>query len=155
MTHKKSDFRIRKAEMHDAETLARNNCLMAKETENKNLDLNTVINGVKAVIKDPHKGFFLVATIKGEIVGQLLTTYDWSDWRNKHFLWIQSVYVPEPHRKQGIYSSLYHYLKDLATERKDVAGLRLYVEKNNETAQRTYERLGMHDPGYLMYETLV
>jgi GNAT superfamily N-acetyltransferase len=155
MTHKKSNFRIRKAEMQDAPTLAEFNRLMAKETENKELDLDTVTRGVKAVIKDPHKGFFLVATIKGEIVGQLMVTNEWSDWRNQYFLWIQSVYVKESHRKQGVYAALYHYLKEVATDRKDVAGIRLYVEKFNESAQRTYERLGMQDPGYKMYETLV
>jgi ribosomal protein S18 acetylase RimI-like enzyme len=90
----------------------------------------------------------------GEIVGQSMVTNEWSDWRNLNFLWIQSVYVPEPHRKLGIFSALYRHLEDIGRYRKDVAGLRLYVEKHNENAIRTYERLGMYKPGYEMYEVL-
>ena len=141
--------------MKDVRIIGQNNLLLAKETENLALDPDTVTRGVKAVIKDPHKGFFLVALIKDEIVGQLMVTNEWSDWRNKSFLWIQSVYVLRGYRKQGIFKSLYHYLKDIAQYRKDVAGLRLYVEKNNEPAQLTYQQLGMHNPGYHMYELLL
>ncbi|UCH97761.1 MAG: GNAT family N-acetyltransferase, partial [Candidatus Aminicenantes bacterium] len=121
---------IRKGELKDAETIAKFNVLMAKETESKELDFENVFRGVKAVIKDPHKGFYLVAVMKGEIVGQLMVTPEWSDWRNKNFLWIQSVYVPEAYRKQGIFSALYHHLKDIAHYKKKVAGLRLYVAVN-------------------------
>jgi GNAT superfamily N-acetyltransferase len=109
----------------------------------------------KAIIKDPHKGFYLAAEIKGQIIGQLMVTNEWSDWRNKYFLWIQSVYVQEDHRKKGILSALFHHLKEMASCGKDVAGLRLYVEKNNETAQTVYENLGMHKPGYDIYEVLL
>jgi ribosomal protein S18 acetylase RimI-like enzyme len=149
-----SKLTIRKAQYQDAATIARHNILLAKETENKDLDPDTALRGVKAVIKDPHKGFYLVAVMKGEIVGQLMVTNEWSDWRNLNFLWIQSVYVPKEHREQGIFRSLYRHLEDLARYRKDVAGLRLYVEQYNETAQETYERLGMHNPGYRMFEIL-
>ncbi len=146
---------IHKAEFRDVETLAKFNVQMAKETENKDLDLDTVILGAKAIIKDPHKGFYLVAELKGEMVGQAMVTYEWSDWRNQYFLWLQSVFVPESHRKQGIFTALYLHLVDLARYRKDIAGLRLYVEHNNLPAQQTYERMGMYNPGYRMYEVLL
>jgi len=149
------NIEIRKAGIKDAETLARFNVLMAKETENKDLDYETVFQGVKAIMKDAHKGFYLVAENKHEIVGQLMVTPEWSDWRNKNFLWIQSVYVPEAHRKQGIFSALYHHLKESAYLKKNVAGLRLYVEAHNQVAKTTYEDLGMTDPGYQMYEILL
>lgn len=146
---------IRKAEFRDVPTLGMFNVRMAKETEHRDLDLETVTLGVKAIIKDPHKGFYLVAELKGEVVGQAMVTYEWSDWRNQYFLWLQSVYVPESHRGQGIFTALYLHLVDQARYRKDIAGLRLYVEHNNLLAQQTYERLGMYNPGYRMYEVLL
>jgi len=145
---------IRKAELRDAGTVAKFNTLMAMETEHKELDPDTILRGVKAIIKDPHKGFYLVAESRGEVVGQLMVTPEWSDWRDKYFWWIQSVYVREDHRKRGIYTSLYEHLQDMAQYRKDVVGLRLYVEKQNEAAKATYERLGMFKSCYDLYEVL-
>jgi ribosomal protein S18 acetylase RimI-like enzyme len=150
----KMNIKIRKGELKDANAITRFNLMIAKETENKELDFETVLRGVKAVVKDPHKGFYLVGESKGEIVGQLMVTPEWSDWRNMNFLWIQSVYVREDLRKQGIFSALYHHLKDMARYKKNVAGLRLYVEVNNETGKKVYEALGMHKPGYDIYEAL-
>ena len=151
----KIKLNIRKAGLRDVETIARFNMLAAKETENMEVDPDTAVRGAKAIIKDPHKGFYLVAEMKGQIIGQLMATNEWNDWRNKYFLWVQSVYVQEDYRQKGIFSALFHHLKEMARYRKDVAGLRLYVEKNNETAQMVYESLGMHNPGYEIYEVLL
>lgn len=147
-------IKIRKAELRDVKIIAEFNARVAKETENKTLDPETALLGAKAIIKDPHKGFYLVAEMKGEIVGQLMVTNEWSDWRNKLFLWIQSVYVREDCRKQGIFSALFHYLKDMARYKKNVAGLRLYVEKSNDIAHKVYEELGMVIPSYDIYELI-
>lgn len=148
----KDALKIRKAELRDAETVARFNTLMAMETENLELDPKIALPGAKAIIKDPHKGFYLVGEIKGDIVGQLMVTYEWSDWRNKFFLWIESVYIRKEFRRRGIYAALYHYLTDLAKHKGNVAGLRLYVEVNNESAKAVYEQLGMVKLPYDMYE---
>jgi len=148
-------FNIRKAEMKDTAVIAEYNRRMAMETEGKELPEATALRGAKAIIKDPHKGFYLVAEKSCEIVGQLMVTKEWSDWRNKYFFWIQSVYIPDDHRRKGIYSALYRHLVELAKDRKDVAGIRLYVEKNNTSAQTTYEQLGMYKPAYDMYEVLL
>lgn len=149
------NIKIRKGELKDAKAIARFNIMMVSEAENKKLDFDTVLRGVKAVVKDPHKGFYLVAESKDEIVGQLMVTPEWSDCRNMYFLWIQRVYIREDLRKQGIFSALYHHLKDMAHYKKKFAGLRLYIEVNNETAKTVFEALGMHKPGYDMYEVLV
>lgn len=146
---------IRKAELRDAKTVAKFNASIAMETESMELDPDTALGGAKALIKDPHKGFYLVAETKGEIVGQLMVTNEWSDWRNQYFLWIQSVYVREDFRRKGIFSALYHHLNDLARYKKNVAGLRLYVEKNNETAKQVYEDIGMIKSHYEIYEVLL
>ena len=151
----KIKLNIRKAELRDVETIAKFNMLAEKETENMDVDPDTAVRGAKAIIKDPHKGFYLVAEMKGQIIGQLMVTNEWSDWRNKYFLWVQNVYVQEDYRQKGIFSALFHHLKEMARYRKDVAGLRLYVEKSNETAQMVYESLGMHKPGYDIYEVLL
>ncbi|HYP52850.1 MAG TPA: GNAT family N-acetyltransferase, partial [Pyrinomonadaceae bacterium] len=90
-----------------------------------------------------------------EIVGALMVTFEWSDWRNGLFWWIQSVYVRPDWRRRGVYRALYDFLKQLAAGpgyRGYVCGFRLYVEKRNVIAQQTYERLGMTETYYKMYE---
>jgi GNAT superfamily N-acetyltransferase len=125
---------------------------MAQETEGLELNIDRLQRGVKALFNDPFKGVYYVAEINGEIVGQLMITYEWSDWRNATFWWIQSVYVHPEFRKQGIFRFLYQHIEALAKQRGDVCGLRLYVEKENERAQKTYESLGMKSSHYQMME---
>jgi hypothetical protein len=151
----KDKIKIRKAELRDAVTIAKFNTILAKETENMELDSQTAVRGAKAIIKDPHKGFYLVAEMKGEIIGLLMVTNEWSDWRNKYFFWIQSLYVREDCIEKGILSSLLLHLKDIACYKKNVAGLRLYVEVSNKTAREAQEELGMYKAPYEMYEILL
>ena len=129
---------------------------MARETEQRNLDPSRVLAGVKALLNDPAKGIYFIveAQQNGEpvIAGQLLITYEWSDWRNGQFWWIQSVYVAEPFRSQGVFRSLFHHVHALAKKRKDVCGVRLYMDSHNQTARRAYERLGMKCTDYQVFE---
>ncbi len=148
----KDEIIVRKAGAKDMDAIIRYNIMMAKETEDMDLDYETVVRGVKAVMEDPHRGFYLVAEKGEEIVGQLMVTDEWSDWRNKYFLWLQSVYVRKDHRNQKVFSRLYHYLMDITKSRHDVAGFRLYVEKNNHLAKKVYEALGMSKSIYDIYE---
>lgn len=144
---------IRLAKTEDAAALVEFNQAMALETEGKQLAEKTLRSGVEAVLRDAGKGFYAVAgSADGEIVGGLLVTFEWSDWRNGWFWWIQSVYIVPSERGKKIYSALYKFVKDRAREREDVCGFRLYVERENERAQRVYERLGMEASHYLMYE---
>lgn len=146
---------IRRAEPKDVETVADFNVKMAEETEGRKLDRVTVLKGVKAAIDDPQKGFYLIAEkreVPAKLVGQLLVTFEWSDWRNKHFWWIQSVYVQREHRDQKVFSQLYRRVVKMAKQQKDVAGLRLYVEEHNELAKKVYEDLGMAKTFYEVYE---
>ena len=148
---------IRQAKTSDAGVIADFNARMARETERRRLKSNTVLAGVRNLLKDPAKGQYFVAEIEQNgkrcIAGQLLITYEWSDWRNGNFWWIQSVYVPKEFRGQGVFGALFQHVNGLARARKDVCGLRLYVEAENATAQRTYERLGMKPTHYKMFET--
>ena len=143
---------IRNAKLGDAETIAEFNSAMALETEDLALDPNRMRAGVEAVLADDSKAFYLVAEVDGSLVGQLMVTYEWSDWRNGVFWWVQSVYVRPGHRGQGVYKSLYAETQSRATAAGNVCGIRLYVEHENERAQRIYEHLGMKNTSYHLYE---
>ena len=147
-------MKIRKASIKDQAALVHFNQLMAMETENKKLDTNILTSGVNAVLSDANKGFYLVAeTDDQDIAGSLMVTLEWSDWRNSQFWWIQSVYVTPEYRRTGVYSALYNQVKHLAENSAGVCGYRLYVEKDNEVAQKTYQKLGMKPTYYDMYES--
>lgn len=143
---------IRLAESNDIPALAENHRAMALETENKTLDVETTIRGTRAVVHHPDKGFYLIAERTGRMVGQLLVTFEWSDWRNGTFWWIQSVYVVPEARRTGVYRALHDYVLLKAREAKDVCGIRLYVDKDNHTAQTTYKAMGMQAAHYDIYE---
>ena len=147
-----TDITIRPARADEAELLATWAEAMAWETEHKRLDPATVRRGVRGVFEQPGRGRYFMAERGGEVAGTLMVTYEWSDWRHGDWWWIQSVYVAPAHRRQGVYAALYAHLKALAQASENVCGLRLYVERGNTPAQRTYTSLGMADAGYLMFE---
>ena len=144
--------RARLAIADDAATLAGFNQAMALETEAKVLPDAVVAPGVEAVLRDAVHGFYVVADTGGKVVGSLLVTYEWSDWRNGRIWWIQSVYVRPEYRRRGVYRALHAFVRDRARSTTGVVGLRLYVERDNAAAQRTYAALGMHETPYLVYE---
>lgn len=145
-------MKIRRATLSDASTIADFNARMAWETEHRQLDSARVKRGVAALLKDPAKGTYFVAAENGAIVGQLLVTPEWSDWRNGNFWWIQSVYVVPEFRRRGVFRQLFAHVRKLAKSRRDVCGLRLYVETANHRAQRTYRRLAMLAAPYKIFE---
>jgi GNAT superfamily N-acetyltransferase len=137
-------MRIRDGRLEDAPTIIELNAKMALETEHKHLDRELLGHGVKKVLSDRHLGrYFVAVDAQDHVVGQLMITTEWSDWRNGHFWWIQSVYVREDHRRKGIYRALHVHVIDEARKAGDVVGVRLYVEPHNQRAQQTYARLGM------------
>ena len=144
--------KIRQATPHDAKVVTEFNALLAEETEHRTLERRLLLRGVRGVLKDRARGIYYLAEIDGEVVGQLMITYEWSDWRNANFWWIQSVYVMKEFRQHGIFRSLYDHVEKLARKRKGVCGLRLYVERENRRAQTTYEKLGMKRTVYEMFE---
>jgi GNAT superfamily N-acetyltransferase len=142
---------IRKATTKDASAIIDFQQKMAWETEKMHLVAETISNGVNAVFSDSNRGQYWVAEDKNMVIASLLITYEWSDWRNTYVWWFQSVYVLPEYRRTGIFRSMYLHIKNEA-EKENVAGLRLYVETNNITAQNTYENLGMKSLHYKMYE---
>lgn len=143
---------VRFATFSDIDVLAANHRAMALETENKTLDVTTTIAGTRAVIDDSAKGFYLIAERDGQTVGQLLVTFEWSDWRCGTFWWIQSVYVIPEARRTGVYRALHDYVFDAARKAQNVCGVRLYVDKDNHRAQATYRAMGMEHAHYDIYE---
>jgi len=146
---------IRPAVEQDTGRLVAFNRAMAKETEQIDLPIETVSAGVAALMEQPQYGFYLVAEVNGEVVGGLMVTYEWSDWRDGLFWWIQSVYVLPAHRGKGIYKRLYAEVRRRAVEQGDVCGFRLYVERENQKAQETYRALGMEETRYKVFEELL
>ena len=146
------DITVREAGPGDLDALVRMNMAMAMETENKSLDVETVTRGVGAVFQAHDKGFYLVAEADGRVVGSLLVTYEWSDWRNATFWWIQSVYVLPEWRRRGVYRRMHNWVYDAAGSRPDVCGIRLYVDRQNIIAQRTYASLDMVKSHYDLFE---
>lgn len=145
---------IRKAELRDADTIAAFNTAMALETEDRRLLPERVGAGVRRLLSDPSLGFYIVAEKAGQVVGCLMITHEWSDWRNGLFWWIQSVYVEPGSRRSGVYRRLYEFIRTKAQDDPGVCGFRLTVEKDNVNAQQTYRSLGMEATDYRVFEEL-
>jgi len=145
-------IQIRVAERADAASIAEFNYRLAQETEAKLLDDAKLLAGVTALIENPTHGTYYVAEFDSKIVAQLLITYEWSDWRNGLFWWIQSVYVASDYRRNGIFKALYSHVRNLAETSDEVCGLRLHVEADNDVAQATYSSLGMSPNSYRLME---
>lgn len=150
------DIRVRPAQTHDLDIIASFSAAMALETEMRRLDPDTLRQGTLALLQNPAFGFFQVAEItdgaSAEVVGQLMITYEWSDWRNGVFWWIQSVYVAPAWRRRGIFRRMHDTILTAAKGRPDVCGVRLYVETENHVAQSAYRRVGLTPSCYKVYE---
>jgi ribosomal protein S18 acetylase RimI-like enzyme len=127
---------------------------MALETESKILDPSVLSQGVATLLENPDLGFYVVAEYDGIVVGALMVTTEWSDWRNGVFWWIQSVYVQPEFRRQGVYRRLYGFVQDVAAKDPKVCGFRLYVAEDNTAAQQVYKTLGMSPTHYRIFEDL-
>lgn len=147
-----AELELRFAGPADRDVLVEFARAMARETEDRELDPEVVRAGVATLLADPSRGRVLVVEDAGRVVATLMLTWEWSDWRNGLFWWIQSVYVAPTHRRSGLYRRMHDHVRALAAAEPDVCGLRLYVERENLTAQKTYRALGMEETPYLIFE---
>lgn len=145
-------MRIRKAGVSDLDTIVGFQVKMAAETENLELNISTLKNGVLAVLQDPAKGFYHLAEEGNKTVACHMVTFEWSDWRNTTIYWIQSLYVIPEYRRRGVFKEMFSYLKQRAMELPGVGGIRLYVVNTNEKAQLAYAEVGMDGEHYRMFE---
>ena len=126
---------------------------MARETEGMDLDPDVVLRGVQAVFEGGCGARYFVAERAGDVVGTCMITDEWSDWRARKVWWFQSVYVPVPWRRRGVFRTMYAAIEQTAREA-GAGGLRLYVDKRNRQAMATYRALGMDDGHYAMFEAM-
>jgi ribosomal protein S18 acetylase RimI-like enzyme len=147
-------MRIRLARRADARAIVEFNAAMALETEGKRLLPEVIDAGVRSLLRNPRAGFYVIAERENLAIGALMITKEWSDWRNGTFWWIQSVYVHPAFRRQGVYRRLYRHVQTMAAKDRRVCGFRLYVERENRRAQKTYRKLGMEKTRYLVFEEL-
>jgi len=143
---------VRVATPADAPVVADFNRLLAEESEGKSLDMAVLGPGVRQALADPRRALYFVADDAGTVLGQIMVTFEWSDWRNGWLWWIQSVYVRPEARRRGVFRSLFHHVEGLARNDPEVVGLRLYVDNGNRAAQDTYQQLGMRPAGYFVLE---
>ncbi len=143
---------VRDAKPQDLDVLVEFNLAMARESEGRELDVQTLREGMRTLLDDPARGRVFVVEDHGRIAATLMLTTEWSDWRNGWFWWIQNVYVDPGHRRRGHYRRLHEYVCALAAREPDVHGLRLYVEQENHGARQTYRSLGMDETAYRLYE---
>ena len=146
------DIQVRLADRGDADTIVKFNVALVLETEHKELLLPVVTRGVRALFENPQHGFYLVAETADEVVGSLMITYEWSDWRCGVFWWIQSVYVKPEFRRRRVFTKLHEFLRVRAAQDPDVCGFRLYFEQSNHAAQTTYGKIGMTKTTYGVFE---
>ena len=144
---------VRRGVLEDAEVIAGFNCAIARETEEIMLSAEVVRRGVEAALRDRSKGRYYLAEVQNEVVGQVMVTYEWSDWRNAWFWWVQSVYVCPEYRRGGVFRRLFEHVRHSAGENPEVCGLRLYAHRDNEDAKTAYSVMGMHLTEYdALYE---
>jgi ribosomal protein S18 acetylase RimI-like enzyme len=144
---------IRSAGRADLEFLVQGNLAMARETEGIGLDDATLREGIGAILDARQPGRYWVATEDGSPAGQMMVTYEWSDWRNRIVWWIQSVYVVPSARRRGVFRALYAYARHEAAAA-GAGGLRLYVDATNTRAQAVYRELGMNGDHYRVFEDM-
>ncbi|MCD6447909.1 MAG: GNAT family N-acetyltransferase [Thermoplasmata archaeon] len=142
---------IRFARIDDAEKIAKNNVALAIESEGAKIDYEITFEGVKEVIKDENKGFYIVAEENGEIIGQLMVTYEWSDWKAEMIWWLQSIYVKPEWRRKGVMKAMLKKVLEIG-RKKEVRRFRLYVHEKNDRAKTAYEKVGMKKTPYIIYE---
>jgi GNAT superfamily N-acetyltransferase len=149
-------FKVQKANMAEHHSIIVDFQLkMAQETENLTLDKDIVFRGVEEVFKDKSKGqYFVALDDQDKCIASLLTVNEWSDWRCKNVIWIHSVYVIESMRSKKVFKEMYLYLKEMVTKSDELGGLRLYVDKTNKKAQSVYQKIGMSNEHYELYEWL-
>ena len=145
---------IRLANINDAEQIAKNNILLAEESENIKISHDITLSGVKALLSDIKKGFYIVAIEDNQIIGQLMITFEWSDWRNTNIWWLQSLYVKKNYRRKGVFKQLIDNIKKRAAQN-NVEIIRLYVYCENKKAKEVYKKINMEKKSYDIFELLI
>jgi len=144
-------IKFRSAQISDAEIIAKNNLILAEESEKCKINYDTTLKGIKSIINDDSKGFFIIAEENNKIIGHLIITYEWSDWYNKNTWWLQSVFVDKNYRKKGVFTKMFEHVKNQASDQ-NVDTIKLYVHNENINAIEAYEKIKMKNKPYKFYQ---
>lgn len=148
------NLQVRKANPIEIDRLIHYQQSMAWETEELEIEADTLRKGIQRLFDEPVKGTYWVFEYDNQVIGCMLTLTEWSDWRNGDVLWIHSLFVEEQFRGKGIFRKAYEFFQAMVAEDNELRGLRLYVEKTNTSAQKAYEAVGMTKEHYELYEWL-
>jgi ribosomal protein S18 acetylase RimI-like enzyme len=143
---------VRDASTDDVEFIAECNYRLAEETEDKSLDRDVLVSGIRRGLDNTGLCRYFVAEVGGRPAGTTMLTYELTDWRDGVIWWLQSVYVLEEFRNTGVFRTVYKHIEGLARRSPEVRALRLYVRRDNERALKTYRALGMDFAGYEVLE---
>ncbi|MHB8633011.1 MAG: GNAT family N-acetyltransferase [Thermoplasmatota archaeon] len=143
---------VRPATSRDRDELARHSAGVAAESEGLGLDVETVRRAVGRILEEPGRGRYFVAEEGQHCVGSCFVTFEWSDWYDQWYWWLQSAYVVPSHRGTRVFSALMAAVGEAARRAGDVRAVRLYVEKGNVAGIRAYRSRGMQELPYLVFE---
>jgi ribosomal protein S18 acetylase RimI-like enzyme len=146
------NLHVRIATRDDAKKIAEFNVIFAKETENKNIQLQVTEKGVDKVFSKFNNGFYLVAEEDDKIVGLCMITREWSDWNDAAFYCIQNTFSSHREDEDEIHKALIEKAKQLAKDHDEICGIRMYVHKDDTQTQKQYESFGMQKTVYRLFE---
>jgi ribosomal protein S18 acetylase RimI-like enzyme len=148
-------FTYRPATPADIPSIVQFQIAMALETEGLELDLDICTKGVASVFESDFQfARYFVAESEDKVIGSLMITYEWSDWRNGVVWWIQSLYVSPDYRRVGVFKGLFNYIQKIVSADPKIKGVRLYVDTRNKSAQQVYEKIGMIGDHYTVFEAM-
>jgi len=138
-------------EEHFAE-LVNSAVLMILDSEGREVERETTERGVRAVLDNPGRGYYVVAKVDDKFAGSLFVNNIYLDLTAGFIWWINCVHVREEFRQQGLYDLMYDFVRKKAESQDDVIALRLLVHPENEKAKHAYLRTGMSELPYLVYQ---
>ena len=141
---------VRLATSDDAAVIASHNVALANESEGYSLDQDTALEGVTMLLQQAEKGFYMVAEDGDVLIGQVMITFEWSDWRARDIWWLQSIYVKPQWRRKGVMRALISAVSRLAAKQ-HVHELRLYVHMDNDAAIQAYRHMQMQKLTYFVF----
>ena len=101
------------------------------------------------VLSDIDWGFFVLCEEQGTPVGFMNFSYEWSDWRNGMFYWLQTAYTKDTNEQ--IFKNMIEFVNSYGKEH-GCCGFRLQTEKKYEEFWKPFvSRLDLVKTHYYLY----
>ena len=88
----------------------------------------------------------LMITKEKEVIGYLLLSFTYSNEVGGMVVWIEEIFISEPHRNKGYGKEVLQWIID--TYKSSVKRFRLEVTDENKLAKKLYEKTGFSDLNY-------